>query len=107
VEREDYFKAHESRARNRFSIYLEMILLWQREKETQARELVQEQQNMLESFGLTPHQVEQVNRNRETILRERVSVAVTEAVIEQARLQLALKTEYLKTHGDTLLASLL
>jgi hypothetical protein len=30
MEREDYYKARESRERNRFSIYMEMILLWQK-----------------------------------------------------------------------------
>jgi hypothetical protein len=40
VEREDYFKANESRERNRFNIYLELILLWQKEKETQVKELI-------------------------------------------------------------------
>jgi hypothetical protein len=62
---------------------------------------------MLGSFGLSEEQVERVNRKREAILKERVSTAVNETVIEQARLLLKLKTEYLQAHGDTLAGNIL
>lgn len=58
-----------------------MILIWQREKETQTKELIEEQQNMLNSFGLTQQQIEEVDRQREAILKERVNSAVTPEVI--------------------------
>ncbi len=107
MEREDFFKANESRERNRFNTYLELILLWQKEKETQMKELISEQQNMLASFGLSEEQVGKVNLKREAILKERVSTALNETVIEEARLLLKLKTEYLKVHGDALTANIL
>lgn len=106
VEREDYFKAKESRERNRFSIYLEMILLWQKEKETQAKEFSKEQDDMLQSFRLSPTQIEQVNLYTQAILRDRVIKAVDANVIGEAKTLLTLKTEYLKTHGENLLGDI-
>lgn len=92
MEREDYFKARKSREHNRFSIYVEMILLWQEEKETQEKELIKEQEDMLQSFQLSQEQVEHVNRNRQTFLAQRVANSVDETVIKQAKTLLTSKT---------------
>jgi hypothetical protein len=63
IEREDYFKARESKLKNRFSIYVEMILLWQKEKETQNLDFLQEQQDIFASFNLSSEQLKKVTQN--------------------------------------------
>lgn len=106
AEREEYFRAKESRQRNSFPAYLQALLQAQRQKQADTQALLQEQQEILQGLGLQEDDKLKVVCSSAGIFSENVASRAKEPAIQLTSKLLTLKTEYLRAEGERIVAEL-
>lgn len=105
-EREEYFRAKESRQRNSFSAYLQALVQLQKQKHADTQALLQEQQEILQGLGLQEDDKLKVVCSSAGIYSENVANRVKEPVLQLTSKLLTLKTEYLKAESERIVKEL-
>lgn len=100
TEREEYFRAKESRQRSTFPAYLQALVQLERQKQAGTQALLQEQKEILQGLAIEEEDKLKIVCSSAVIFAEIVASRAKEPVLQLTSKLLTLKTEYLRAEGE-------